>query len=311
MDKISSVSTLAVPLLVMLVIGVVLRRKKMITPQGISDIKTIIINVCLPAVIFTAFYNAEYNASTAIITVVIFSILVAALLVGFLFKKIFKIKKEVMPFLNTGFESGMLGYTLFALLFGAENLGYYAITDFGQEIFIFTVFMTMLNLRNSPDYTIKKALRNIFTAPPFLAIIAGVIVGVTGLGRAMDASQVGAVINSAVSFMSAPISALILLVIGYSIELSRPNLKASFQTIALRVVTVYALYLLAFFLLNALLPMNPLNNWALLLFFILPPPFVVPIFVRKEAEQPFIATTLSIYSLFSIAAYIILAYYVV
>ena len=270
-----------------------------------------IINVCLPAVIFTAFYNAEYNASTAIITVVIFSILVAALLVGFLFKKIFKIKKEVMPFLNTGFESGMLGYTLFALLFGAENLGYYAITDFGQEIFIFTVFMTMLNLRNSPDYTIKKALRNIFTAPPFLAIIAGVIVGVTGLGRAMDASQVGAVINSAVSFMSAPISALILLVIGYSIELSRPNLKALVSNHCSssrhRLCAVSA----CIFPAERAFAHEPLKQLGPPAVFHPSPAFVVPIFVRKEAEQPFIATTLSIYSLFSIAAYIILAYYVV
>lgn len=311
MNKLSDVSILVVPLLIMLVIGVIFRQKKLITPQGISDIKTIIINVCLPAVIFTAFYNADYNAGTAITAVVIFLILLAALFIGFLFKKIFRLKNQVMPFLNTGFESGMLGYTLFALLFGAQNLGYFAIMDFGQEIFIFTVFMTMLNTRNSPNYTFKKAVKNIFTAPPFIAIIIGIAVGVTGLGKAIDASEVGATINSVVSFMSGPISALILLVIGYSIEFSRPNLKASFQTILLRVATVYALYLLTFYLLNALIPMNALNNWALLLFFILPPPFVIPIFVRKGEEQSYISTTLSIYSLFSIAAFIILAFFAI
>ena len=310
MDKFSNVLALVVPLLILLAIGFILRRRNMVSSKGIQDIKTIIINVCLPAVIFTAFYNAEYTAGTAVITAVIFSALLAALLLGFLFKKIFKIKRKFMPFINTGTEGGMLGYTLFALLFGVQNLGFFAITDFGQEIFVFTVLMTLLNIRNGTDYTLKKALHNIFTSPPFLAIIAGMAVGITGLGKTMDASAAGMVIMSVMSFMSAPISALILLVIGFSIEFSKPNLKAAFQTIVFRAATLYILYLIVFYLLNALLPMNALNNWALLLFFILPPPFVIPIFVRKEEEQGYIATTLSIYSLFSVAAFIILAFVV-
>lgn len=308
MDKVSAVSQLVLPLLAMLVIGIILRRKKIVTPQGISDIKSIIINVCLPAVIFTAFYNAEYSTRTIIIMAVIFSVCVAALLAGLLFKKIFRIKKEIMPYLITGMESGMLGYTLYAMLLGSENLGYFAVADFGQEIFIFTVYMTLLNIKNKPDYTLKKAVRGVMSSPPFIAIILGIIVGITGLGKAMAASQAGASIISIISFMSAPISALILIVIGYGIELSRSNLSAAFKAILLRALTMFALCILAYNILSALMPMSDLMKWALILVFLLPPPFVLPIFVRKEDEQHYIATTLSVYTLFSIAAFTVLSF---
>ena len=311
MDKISAVSQLVLPLLSMLVIGIILRRKKIVTPQGISDIKSIIINVCLPAVIFTAFYNAEYSVRTIIFMAVIFSVCIAALLAGFLFKKIFKIKQEIMPYLITGMESGMLGYTLYAMLLGSQNLGYFAVADFGQEIFIFTVFMTLLNIKSKPDYTFKKAVHGILSSPPFIAIILGIIVGITGLGKMMGASQAGAAIISVISFMSAPISALILIVIGYGIELSRSNLSAACKAILLRALTMLALCVLAYTILRALIPMNDPMKWALVLLFLLPPPFVLPIFVQKEDEQHYIATSLSVYTLFSIAAFTILAFIVV
>ncbi len=292
----------------MLGIGAVFRQKKLLTAKGIADIKALIINVCLPAVIFTAFYNADYNAGTAVITAVIFAVMLAALFLGFLFKKIFKSKMESMPFLNTGMESGMLGYALFTLLFGAENLGAFAVIDFGQEIFIFTVFMTLLSLKNGKTQTIKRALKNILTAPPFLAIIAGVAVGASGLGEILDSTEAGDVILSTVSFLSAPISALILLVVGYGIEFSPSGLKASFASILLRILTVFALYWLTRSILNAIIPANPIMDWALLIFFILPPPFVIPIFIRKEDEQSYISTTLSVYSMLSIAAFIVIAF---
>ncbi len=311
MDKFANILALAVPLLVMLALGALFRRKKIISPQGISDIKAIIINICLPAVIFTAFTNAPYNADTAVTTVVIFSALLAALFLGFLFKKLLKIKKESMPFINTGVEAGMMGYALFTLLFGAQNLGAFAVIDFGQELFIFTVFITLLSLKNDGNYTMKKAVKNILTTPPFIAIIAGIAVSASGLGRMLDATAAGSVILSTISFMSAPISMLILLVIGYGIEFSRPNLKGSLQSILLRLLTLFALYLATRAILGAIMPVSALTDWALLLFFILPPPFVTPIFIRKQDEQGYLSTTLSIYSLLSIAAFIIIAVFAV
>lgn len=293
----------------MLILGALFRRKKIISGQGIADIKSVIFNICLPAVIFNAFYTASYDRGTIVILPVIFLACLSALLVGMLLNKLFKKSPKSMPFLLTGMESGMLGYTLYGLLFGVQNTGNFAIIDFGHEIFIFTVFMTMLNIKSGDQtYTFKKAAAGMLKSPPFIAIIAGLAVGASGAGAALNASAAGGVMTSAISFISAPISALILLVIGFGIEFSRANVKAALKTISIRIALYAALCTAVYFILAALVPMSGQMKWAVILLFILPPPFVLPIFVKKAEEQQYIATSLSLYTLLSICAFAVMAF---
>ena len=309
MERILTASSLIVPLLIMLFLGALLRRKKIISAQGIGDIKAVIINVCLPAVIFNAFYNASYNHSTLVILPIIFLACLAALAIGMLLHKAFKTKRDSMPFLLTGMESGMLGYTLYGLLFGLQNTGNFAIVDFGQEIFIFTVYMTLLNIKSGNEaYTFKKAAAGMLKSPPFVAIIAGLVASASGLGAALNASAAGAVVSSAISFISAPISALILLVIGFGIEFSRANVKAVLQSVCLRAGIFAALCAAVLFTLEALVPLSSQMKWAVIMLFILPPPFVLPIFMKKPEEQQYIATALSLYTLLSVCAFVVMAF---
>lgn len=310
MSNLISAWAVIVPLILILVIGVIFRYKQVISPQGIKDIRAIIINICLPAIIFSAFYKAEYDANLAVITIVIFSVNLALLLLGFVANKLLRINKVIMPFLMSGFETGMIGYPLFALLFGSANLGYYAAMDFGHSIFIFAICWTFLRIKNDPNTKVIKTLKSTVTMPPIIAMIAGIIFGVTGLGQIIDSSEAGAIINSAVSFLSAPAAALILIVIGYGIEISRSILKVAVKTILTRIVLLMTLGLLAYVLLNMLIPMNDLAKWAYIIFFIMPPAFGVTMIHQKEDEQKYMATTLSIYSLISFVVYLVLAFQV-
>ncbi len=309
MDRILSAGKLIVPIIILLVLGALFRRKRIISIQGIADIKSIIINICLPAVIFSAFFNASYDKNTVIILIVVFSACLAAFAAGAGFKKLLKINYESMPFLVTGMEAGMLGYTLYGLLFGTQNTGNFAVIDFGQEIFIFTFYMTMLNIKSGDaSYTFRKAAAGLLKTPPFIAIIAGLVFGVAGLGKMLNTTHAGSLIESTITFLSAPISALILLVIGFGIEFSRKNMKAALKAISVRLICLFALFLAAYFILSSFVPMSDMMKWALVLLFLLPPPFVLPIFMKKAEEQEYISTTLSLYTLISISAFMIIAF---
>lgn len=296
------------PLILILIIGVVFRYKRIISPQGIKDARSIIINICLPAIIFSAFFKTEYNASLAIMTIVIFAANILLLLMGFAANKLFRINKEVMPFLISGFETGMIGYPLFALLFGPENLGYYAAMDFGHCIFIFSICWTILRIRNDRNTKIFKTLKSTMVMPPIIAMIAGIIFGMTGLGQIIDNSEIGGIISSAVTLLSAPATALILIVIGYGIEISRPILKTSIKTILTRIVLIFAIGMLAYVVLNLLAPMSHLAKWAYVIFFIMPPAFGITMIHEKENEQKYMATTVSMYSLLSFVLYFIITF---
>jgi Predicted permeases len=309
LERILTASKLIVPLLIMLILGALFRRKKIITSQGITDIKSVIFNICLPAVIFNAFYNASYDRGTLVILPVVFLACLAALFIGIFLNKLLKKAHDSMPFLVTGMESGMLGYTLYGLLFGVQNTGSFAVIDFGHEIFIFTVFMTLLNIKSgNQTYTLKKAAASMLKSPPFIAIIAGLIVGATGAGAALNASAAGGILTSTISFISAPISALILLVIGFGIEFSRANVKAAFKTILIRIGIYVVLCEVVYFVLASLVPMSSQMKWAVIMLFILPPPFVLPIFIKKEEEQQYVSTSLSLYTLLSICAFAVMAF---
>ena len=308
MSNLISAWAVIVPLILVLIIGVIFRYKRVVSPQGINDLRAIIINICLPAIIFSAFYSAEYNANLAIITIVVFSVNLALLLLGFVANKLLRINKVIMPFLTAGFETGMIGYPLFALLFGSENLGYYAAMDFGHCIFIFAICWTFLRIKNDPNTKVIKTLKSTVTMPPIIAMIAGIIFGITGLGQVIESSEAGTIISSAVSFLSAPAAALILIVIGYGIEISRSILKIAIKTILTRIVLLMTLGLLAYILLSMLIPMNNLAKWAYIIFFIMPPAFGVTMIHQKEDEQKYMATTLSIYSLISFVVYLVLAF---
>ncbi len=308
MSNLISAWAVIVPLILVLIIGVIFRYKRVVSPQGINDLRAIIINICLPAIIFSAFYSAEYNANLAIITIVVFSVNLALLLLGFVANKLLRINKVIMPFLTAGFETGMIGYPLFALLFGSENLGYYAAMDFGHCIFIFAICWTFLRIKNDPNTKVIKTLKSTVTMPPIIAMIAGIIFGITGLGQVIESSEAGTIISSAVSFLSAPAAALILIVIGYGIEISRSILKIAIKTILTRIVLLMTLGLLAYILLSTLIPMNDLAKWAYIIFFIMPPAFGVTMIHQKEDEQKYMATTLSIYSLISFVVYLVLAF---
>jgi hypothetical protein len=44
----------------------------------------------------------------------------------------------------TGFESGMLGISLFGSAYGLSQVGYFAVVDLGHELFIWFFFLALL-----------------------------------------------------------------------------------------------------------------------------------------------------------------------
>lgn len=63
MGKISSVLQIVLPVIVMLMTGILVHRKQWVTDQGVRDIKALLSNVCIPAVMFRTFSLRHLTAS--------------------------------------------------------------------------------------------------------------------------------------------------------------------------------------------------------------------------------------------------------
>lgn len=292
----------ALPVFAALFLGVLCRRKNVFTRSGIDALKKLAVDIALPAVIFSALATADYRSGALLIPVVMYALCTAALGLGFLLRRLFRIESPLMPFLMTGFEAGMIGYGLFALLYPNESGSAFAILDLGHVLFIFTLYKGLLLGRGQG----KELLRQALASPVLWAILAGLVFGATGLYKALEPSGIAGVLDSTASFISAPTSCLILLSIGYDLELRNVAWKKTAVYIALR-YAVIGLMLALMLALNRYVLGGTIHTGALVLMMLLPAPYVLPIFADVEDERADIASTLSIMTLLSLILFSVLA----
>ena len=302
MNELTGALKVILPVVLMLGIGIVCRKTGILKKGGIDGLKAAVVNIFLPAVLIKAFYQAEYTPRIAIVTVTMFLVCIAALSAGFGAKRLLRSKARTMPFLMTGFEAGMLGYALYALLF--KTVTPFATVDLGQVLFVFTVYFTLLN--KSEGGTLKSSLKAMLTSPVIVSIAAGVIVGVTGLGLRMAGTAAGDIVQNILDFISAPTAAVILIVVGYELELKKGALARAIAAVGMRLLIMGVLCALTIFLVGLLTPVGTPLLWAFILMFLLPPPFVLPVFVRSEDESAFVSASLSLSTLVSLVAFAVI-----
>ena len=210
---------IVLPLLLSLGLGFLARKRALLSAEAIEGLKTFAMRFALPALIFGLFFTTQYSLSVLLFAATMFSMGCLGLLLGHLLSRLFALKSPMTRFMTAGWEVGMLGYALYALLFGTENLRYMAVLDFGQVLFVFTVYIALLNARNGgkPRDSLRLLLRN----PIPWAILLGALGAISGLSRALEPSGVTALITSCCDFVSAPLSCVILVVVGYGITITR------------------------------------------------------------------------------------------
>jgi hypothetical protein len=146
MDFVMDLSLLSkiLPVIFLFIIGHWFNRTGFITQNSVGEFKKLVVNVFLPSLLFISFSKSNFEARYLIIVVTVFIACTALLGMGIVIKKMLKIQSPYFPTLLTGFEAGMLGYSLYAGVFGAENVFKFAVIDLGQVTFVFFVLVSLL-----------------------------------------------------------------------------------------------------------------------------------------------------------------------
>lgn len=285
----------ALPVFLALALGMLCRKRAFLSRDGVDTLKKVVINITLPAVVLQAFASAKYSPSTIVLPVLVFVLCCLALVMGKVLAKLLRIPGRLAPFVATGFEAGMLGYALFALLFPQVSSAEFAILDLGQTLFVFTLFKILLS--GKTDW--KAIGRDMATTPILWAVLAGVLLGTTGLYEAMSAWGIRGIFDSTAEFVAAPTGMIILLTVGYDLVLKEIPWKKTATVIALRLI-VMVVILGIMILLNRTVLGGVMFEGAALLLCILPPPYVIPVFGDEPAERVQIASALSALTLVTV-----------
>ena len=144
MNEIILVIMKVLPIILILLLGVWMKKIGFVSADTVRGMKKITLSIALPCILFLAFFKAEMKPELLILSVVIFAACLLEVAMGFLIKKLQKSSNQFYPSLFTTFLTGPIGYPIFMAYFGAGNLYKLAILDVGNSIFIFTVLTVFL-----------------------------------------------------------------------------------------------------------------------------------------------------------------------
>ena len=306
MDRTIGVLQTVLPVVVMLGIGMLCRKKALISREGINALKSVVVNITLPAVLLSAFATTRYTFMDIVIPLLMFLVCLAGWALGKLAMKLFRMPSRFVPFLTTGFEAGMLGYALFNMLYGSGRTADFARIDLGQVLFVFTLYKILLGLDGEKKADSRTLIREMVFSPIILAIAAGVLLGATGLYRALIPSGAAGILDACTSFVAAPTSAIILLTIGYDLVLTDIPWQSTGKVVAVRFGIMMLLRAALLAVLRLILPGASLTE-AINVMFLLPPPFVLPVFADDADARVYVSSALSVSTLVAIAGFAVLA----
>lgn len=299
------VTQMVLPIIALLLLGTLCRAKGIFDMKGLAGLKAVVGDICLPVVLFNAFFTAHYSLRVVLVFVVVYIGYILALAAGFGLKGIAKPHEKFFPFLLASAEGGMLGYALYGVLMG-EQSGF-ATVDLGQTVFAYTAFLGMLSLTEGQKLSAKSLVHNMVTNKCCMGMALGILLGATGVGGWVLSQSWGGVVTELIGKITAPTSALVLLVVGYELELDKKLLKPVALTVLARLVVMAALLAGSSFIIFRIIPYDKSLQIALMILYALPAPFIIPLFAKVGKDGKYISTTLSVHTICTILLFVAIA----
>jgi hypothetical protein len=301
------------PVLLLFALGALLRRRAFLAESTIADLRRFVLAITLPSALFLTFLRVDLELRYLPVVATVFAACVAMLLAGPALNRLVGVRSPFAGPLTTGFEAGMLGYAIYGGVFGQEALYRFGIIDLGQVLFVFFVLATVLTRRATGTTPgLGPTVAAFVRTPVILAILAGIAGNLVGLGELLDASPLTAALLQTLALLGACTTPLIAVVIGYSTSLRRGALSRPARTVAVRLVAWVALAVpFAAFVVTGVLGLDPLFAAAVMTMAVLPPPFVIPLYMgsrpEDEAERDYVADTLSLGTVVTLVAFSVVA----
>lgn len=279
-----------VPILLLISLGQYIRRKEILHQNSIDELKKIVINIALSAVLFITFINMELKAEYFLVFFIVFLMMIAFYLFGIILNKIEFIKHPLLPFITSGFTFGFLGIPLFTTVFGMENVGKLSILGVGNEFFIWLLLYPLMQMKFQHEKISLKKMIEIFTSPIMLSILLGIILNIMKLGTWIQQNPLTSGMYVTIEYLSNMATPLILIIIGFGLKLDERYMRQSLRFVIIRMATILIIgYICKFFIINPIMGSDLMFDYAYFTYLILPPPLSLSIFVgnysTKEYEE--------------------------
>lgn len=305
MDKLFSIAAVISPIFTAVFMGILARKKNLVSPEGVRGFQQFVMNIGLPCVIFNSVLTAKVGGESIGVMAMLFPFMLAATLWGFrIGQKRFPYRN--LPMMFCAQESGMLGIPLFMILFGSANAYHMAVLDLTQAV-VANPTIAILSSDTGENPKAGQIVKKVLTSPLVVMCLAGLALNLTGIGAWLNQIGIGKVITETTAFLGQPVSALMIFCVGYNLSLSSDSRKEILTLCAVHLLTFAAIggiLQLALFLLPNV---TALTRWAVLLYSMLPASYLAPGLGRREKEYTVASGVCSLLTVVTLIVFIIIA----
>lgn len=305
MNQILTVAEVIAPILAAVLLGVLAKRRKMLTNTEIRGLQQFVMKFGLPCVLFNSCLTADIGAeSLSTMAMVLPFVIVATLMSFHLRSRYFHFHNLPMQFAAQ--ETGMLGIPLFIILFGADQAYRMGILDLTQMVTAYPV-IAILSADIGKNPSLKSILKGVFTSTLLIVSLTGLMLNLTGIGSWLDSIGIGGVLTACTGFLAQPVSAIMIFCVGFNFSLDRSHRGTIFR-ISLVHFLMFALFGLAIQAGLCLIPnTDPMTRWAIVMYSTLPASYLAPSLGRSEEDYTVASGVCSLLTVASLLVFCVIA----
>ena len=175
------------------------------------------------------------------------------------------------------------------------------------EYSVNTIVSSGIEVENGEKINAKKLCMSAFHTPAFIASVLGILAGLSKVVICLIDSPFGGSYLAVEGILTTSVTAIILMVVGYSMELTKELIRPCLKTILMRVLLQTLMAIGVLWAVHLWIGDNMLLNLAIISYMSAPATFSMQTFLKKEEGSAYVSTTNSMYCMVSILVYIILA----
>ena len=302
------------PVFFVLLMGLYARKRNWISHEQNDGIKSLALGILFPFLIYNIVASASLDKQIGVEIVYLIGIWILVYFLGRIFCRIMpKELSELSPFLLLTCEGGAVALPLYISVVGSAYAVNLIPFDLAGILVNFIFVPTVLQLKQSNKFKLLPLIKNVVSAPFVIAAVLGFITNLTGLQDMLLKNEIfGPLYENTIATLTAPIAALILFSLGYSINLKKSYLMPLVKLAGIRILFCTGI-IASFFLLFPSKMANPIFLFGVLLYFYCTTGFPVPLQIKdildNEEKEEFVSAFISMFLLIALAVYVALNFY--
>lgn len=294
-----------IPIVVCLGLGILARKKQILTQEQNQGIQQFVLKFCIPCVLFNSCLQSQLGSESLVTMAMLLPILFLSALWAFWARKKI-LRYHNLPMLFAAHETGMLGLPFCMILFGTAEAYRMGVLDMTQGLISIPV-MVILSAATGKNISIGGIVKRVLLSPMLIMSVLGFALGLSGAADWLNRIGVGSIITGTTSFLAQPVSAAILFTIGFNFSLKGESKGKVLKITGICLAFAAVSCLIMQGVLCLIPSVDSVTRWVVLLYCMLPASFLAPGLAKNQEESVIASGVCSVMTIVTLIVFCVIA----